>query len=113
MQGIVPRASAAGTNSSLLKGRSISLPCPTRKELQLLSQNELHTAGRVRHYMVATKGGSKIITIDTLPTSAERSMLLGGRHMAPRVQFSAPLSSFTPDYEKFCMENDLQAKDVS
>lgn len=100
-------------NSKQLMRRTICLPCPSKKEMHLLAQNELPTAGRVRHYVVATPSGNSVITVDTLPATADKDMLPGGKQMPPRVQFSAPLSSFTPHYEKFCMENDLQAKDVS
>jgi hypothetical protein len=115
-------AAAQGAASQLFKpfpARTLCLPCPSRRELR-----EAEAAGkagpgdplRVRHYLVKTKSGRCVVSINTLADAAAaggKAWLKGGRHMAPRVQFSMPLATFAPEYEKFCMQNDLQAKDVS
>jgi hypothetical protein len=117
-------AAAAGQATSQLfkpfSPRTIVLPCPNRRELR-----EAAAAGRagaasdplrVRHHLVKTKTGRCVVSINTLADAAAaggKAWLCGGRHMAPRVQFSMPLASFAPECEKFCMQNDLQTKDVS
>jgi hypothetical protein len=102
----------------VLQRRTIQLPCPARSELPALAAGQLkHATARVRHYLVNTKNGKNVITINTLPDVADlhQSDLLPGSRaaLAPRVMFSLPLSTFAPDYEKFCMGTGLQAKDVS
>jgi hypothetical protein len=116
-------AAVAGQGTSQLfkpfAARTISLPCPSRHELC-----EHETAGkaaaadplRVRHYLARTKTGRCVVSINTLADAAAaggKAWLRDGRHMAPRVQFSTPLATFAPEYEKFCMQNDLQTKDAS
>lgn len=122
-------AAAAGQGASQafrpFPARTIALPCASRRELP-----EAEAAGgragaaaaaaadplRVRHYLVKTKTGRCVVSINTLAEAAAaggRAWLRGGRQLAPRVSFSMPLTAFAPEYEKFCMQNDLQTKDVS
>jgi hypothetical protein len=116
-------AVVAGQGASQLfkpfAARTISLPCPSRRELRHAATAGKAAAAdplRVRHYLVRTKTGRCVVSINTLADAAAaggKAWLKGGRHMAPRVQFSMPLATFAPEYEKFCMQNDLQTRDVS
>lgn len=117
-RGSVPGSLPGGESSKLLKRRTIRLPCASKRELQQATKQELvmDTAVRVRHYLVQTKTGRCVITINTMPDAAAaggKQWLPGGKYMAPRVLFAMPLSTFAPEYEKFCMQTKLQTKDVS